>query len=277
MGYKLTTSRSGTYGHYSYLDIDCPVRRSFSTSRTPRTANNSTDLFDLESQTKFRDLLEHQRKELSVFERNYILENQDIVDEMSNIDKVFDVDERERLQMEGQLVKHQYNMSKLALQRKQKKEREEFWKKRNRQKNEIMPYHEEIASTPYIQRPRSVALSQITTPRKIDSSMPDIVEVNGDDINFGNEAEKEKLENEKRSKIKIRERDEIKPITGTFLSNRYVNLSKANKIGKFAKPRKSIPKYPYSSSLRSPVTKISNDFSRVSQSPEITIGNEKLQ
>lgn len=258
---RLGSSRSAMYNLDTDSSLDYPVRRSFSTARTPRTPNGSVDSFEIESQQKFREILEQQRKEMHIFERNYLLENQNIVDDYSNLNKVFDLDERERLQMEGQLVKHQYNMAKAALQRKHKRERQEFWDERNRQKNDIIPITEEVAMTPSIQRPRSINISHYPTPKKTASSAPNMLDIEKDEVVFGNDEPME-LKSDKKEIPVPRERGQIKPITGTFLSSRYVNMSKTNKLGRFGnRPKSGLPQIPYSSSLRSPTTARANrDF-----------------
>ena len=209
--------------------------------RTTNLPSQNEEISNFENETKelYQDLLEKQRQELSVFDRNYRLDNKEVVDDATNISSIQDVNSREAVLNLSYRVKHEYNVEKSKILKKQQKEQNEFWKNRNELKKQVYSTYDPPQTSGYMSRPRSMYATRRGTPAS--SPYHSQYNIKTDTVTFGNDSIlKDPLPRSSASHSSMRETQkqyDNSQNTNGFFMPRFSRVSKANKYGNFHRRR----------------------------------------
>ena len=199
--------------------------------------NDEKTKFENETKELYKDLLEKQRQELSVFDRNYRLDNKEVVDDATNISSIQDINSREAVLNLSYRVKHEYNIEKSKILKRHQKEQDEFWKNRNEQKKQIYSTYESPQTSGYQSKPRSVYSSRRGTPAA--SPFHSQYDIKTDTVTFGNNDSilKEKIIPRsiasQQSTRETQNHTENTQNANGFFMPRFSRVSQTNKYGNF--------------------------------------------
>ena len=222
-------------------DIDDP----YDTTKDVNSSGENQELTNFENETKrlFQELMEKQRQELSVFDRNYRLDNQKIVDEATQFYAIQDVDTREKVMNQSYRIKHEYNVGKSKILRKQQKEQNDFWRERNELKKQLYSQYDINPATGYQSRPRSVftsrSVSRTTSRNRTPMRSAEQFNVEDDTVTFGDDATRESsfarsaVNFDEPRRVKIQSKQSQR--TSAFFMPRYSTISNKCKYGNFSR------------------------------------------